>query len=148
MSVHKILDELENLLQYSTHIPFSNRLVVEEDELCRLIDALREALPNEIMEANRILNERKRIMDDVQKEAQTMVDQAQTYVSKLTDENMIKHQAEEQADLIIEKANQKARELEQQAICYADEVFAYLEANLEKVAEAVRDGRTKLKQDA
>lgn len=145
MSVYKILDELENLLQYSTHIPFSNRLVVEEDELCRLIDALREALPNEIMEANRILNERKRIMDDVQKEAQTIVEQAQTYVCKLTDDNTITHQAQEQAELIIEEARVKAKEFEQQAVVYAQDVFAYLEANLEKVTEAVREGRERMK---
>ena len=145
MSVHKILDDLENLLQVATHIPFSNRLVVEEDELCRLIDSLREALPNEIMEANRIINERKRIMDDVQKEAQTIVEQAQTYVSKLTDENTITHQAQGQAEQILEEAREKAREMEDQAVSYAQDVFAYLEANLEKVTEAVREGRERMK---
>lgn len=145
MSVHKILDDLENLLQAATHIPFSNRLVVEEDELCRLIDALREALPSEIMEANRVLNERKRIMDDVQKEAQTIVEQAQTYVCKLTDENTITHQAQDQAEQILEEAREKARTMEDQAVSYAQDVFAYLEANLEKVAESVREGRERMK---
>ncbi len=146
MSVHQILDDLENLLQSSTHIPFSNRLVVEEDELCRLIDALRETLPNEIMEANRILNERKRIMDDVQKEAQTTIEQAQTYVSKLTEENSITHHAQEQAAQIIEEAKERAREYENQAVSYAQDVFEYLEANIEKVAEAVREGRERMQQ--
>ncbi|KYZ77347.1 ATPase [Anaerosporomusa subterranea] len=146
MSVHKILDDLETLLQSSTHIPFSNRLVVEEDELCHLIDALREALPNEIMEANRILSERNRIMDDVQKEAQTIVEQAQTYVSKLTEENSITQQAQDQSNLIIEEAREKAREYEEQAVSYAQEVFAYLEANLDKVSEAVREGRERMRQ--
>jgi vacuolar-type H+-ATPase subunit H len=144
MTVYKILDELEDLLQRSSHIPFSNRLVVEEDELCRLIDALRESMPNEIMEANRILNERKRIMDDVQKEAQSIVDQAHTYVSKLTDDNSITHQAQAQADLIIQEAREKAKEFEDQAVVYAQEVFSYLEANLEKVAEAVRESRERM----
>lgn len=146
MSVHKILDDLENLLQSSSHIPFSNRLVVEEDELCRLIDALRETLPNEIMEANRILNERKRIMDDVQKEAQTTIEQAQTYVSKLTEENAITQHAQEQAAQIIEEARERAKEYENQAISYAQDVFEYLEANIEKVAEAVREGRQRMQQ--
>lgn len=146
MSVHKILDDLETLLQSSTHIPFSNRLVVEEDELCRLIDGLREALPNEIMEANRVLNERKRIMDDVQKEAQTTIEQAQTYVSKLTEENSITQQAHEQANQIIEEARERAREYEDQAVSYAQDVFAYLEANLDKVAEAVRECRGRMNQ--
>jgi vacuolar-type H+-ATPase subunit H len=146
MSVHKILDDLETLLQASTHIPFSNRLMIEEDELCRLIDALREALPSEIMEANRVLSERKRIMDDVQKEAQTTIEQAQTYVSKLTEENSITLQAQEQASQIIEEAREKAREFEDQAVAYAQDVFAYLEANLDRVSEAVREGHERMKQ--
>ena len=145
MTVYKILDELEELLQRSSHIPFSNRLVVEEDELCRLIDALRESLPNEIMEANRVLNERKRIMDDVQKEAKTIVDQAHTYVTKLTDDNSITHQAQLQADQIIQDAREKAKEFEDQAVAYAQEVFAYLEANLEKVTESIRESRERIK---
>lgn len=146
MSVYKILDDLETLLQSSTHIPFSNRLVVAEDELCQLIDALREALPTELMEANRVLSERNRIMDDVQKEAQTIVAQAQTYVGKLTEENSITQQAQEQSNLIIEEARERARAYEEQSLAYAQEVFAYLEANLEKVTEAVREGRERMRQ--
>ncbi|MDU4959963.1 MAG: ATPase [Sporomusaceae bacterium] len=146
MSVYKILDDLETLLQASTHIPFSNRLVVEEDELCQLIDALREALPTELMEANRILSERSRIMDDVQKEAQTIVAEAQTYVGKLTEENSITQQAQEQSNQIIEEARERAKVYEEQALAYAQEVFSYLEANLEKVTEAVREGRERMRQ--
>lgn len=146
MTVHKILDEMDILLQDSSRVPFTNKVIVEEEELARLIDELRDALPNEIMEANRIMSERKRIMEDVQKEAQTIVDQAQNYVSRMTDDASIKQQAQEQADVIIQQAKDRAQGFENEAVQYAEEVFKYLEANLAKVLESIQQGRDNLKR--
>lgn len=145
MSVYKIVNELEDLLNSSFSVPFANRLLVNEEEFGQLIDALRESLPNEIMEANRIISERQRIIDNAQKEAETIVTQAQTYVSKLTADNAITQQAQEQADKIVADAKEQAKVFEEQAINYGQDVFDYLEASLDKITQAVRDGREQMK---
>lgn len=146
MKTIEILDEMESLLVEAAKVPFTNKLIIEEDDLGRLMDELRETVPGEIVEAKRILAERQRILDEAQREAQTIIDQAKSYISKLTDENIITRQAQEQANEIIQQAQKEARELHNQALIYASEVFKHIEANLEKALEVIRQGYGSLQQ--
>lgn len=148
MSIDEILDELENLLVDASRVPFTNKRIIEEDDLARVIDALRESLPNDIAEAKHIISDRKRILDEAQKEGQNIVDQAKNYVMKLTDENVITQQAQENASSIIAEAQKSARNLQTDAVGYADDVFKHLEANLERALEVVRAGHNELYQQS
>lgn len=111
MNIEHILEEMEGLLLDASRVPFTNKRLIEEDDLGRLIDELREVLPGELMEANRIISERQRILEDAQKEAQAIIDQAKNYINKLTDENAITRQAQEQAGEIVQQAQKTARDL-------------------------------------
>lgn len=144
MTIEEILDQLEGLLLEAARVPFTNKRVIEEDDLARLLDDLREALPGEVVEAKRIVAERQRILEDAQREAQNIVDQAKNYIHKLTDENIITRQAQEQATELIALAKQDAKNLQNDAVSYADEVFKHIEANLEKTLEIVKQGHGKL----
>lgn len=146
MSIEEILDEMEIVLLDAPRVPFTNKRMVEEDEFARLLDELREALPVEVKEANKILNNRQKIMEDAQKEAQSIIDQGKNYVSKLTDENVITRQAQEQANEIVAQAQKSAGELQTDAVAYADSVFTHLEGNLEKTLEVIRQGHGALNQ--
>jgi len=146
MTIEEILEEMETLLLESSRVPFTNKRLVEEDELGNLIDELREVLPGELMEANRVISERQQILEQAQKESQSIVDQAKNYINKLTDENNITRQAQEQAGEIIQQARKSARELQSDSLGYADEVFSYLEENLVRTLEVVRQSHGKLHQ--
>lgn len=144
--IEELLDEIECILLESARVPFTNKRMVEEDELARVLDELREVLPGEILEASRIVKERQHILDDAQKEAQNIVDQAKNYILKLTDENLITKQAQEQAGEMLEQARKAGRELQADAFGYAEEVFRHIEGNLENALEVVRKGHTDLQQ--
>ena len=146
MSVEEILDEMENLLLVSSRLWFTNKRLIEEDELGRLIDELREVLPGELMEANRIITERQQILEQAQKDAQNIVDNGKNYIHKLTGENNITRQAQEQAAEILEQARKSSRDLQTDSTAYADEVFGYLEDNLVKALEVVKQGHKQLHQ--
>jgi len=140
MTIDEILEEMENLLVDATRVPFTNKRVIEEDDLTRLIDDLQAALPGEIVEAGRLLNERNRIIEEAKKEAQATLDQAKAYVERLTDENVITQQAQEQAAEIIQQAHNHARDLQCDALRYAEEVFTHLSSNLGGAMEIVQRG--------
>lgn len=144
MKINEILEQMETLLLSSTRIPFSNRRVVDEDDLLQLIDELHDSLPAVLMDAERIKAERQHIIEEAQSVAQDIVEQAQSYVSKLTEESVIIRQAQEQADEIVGTAKQSAEELKRDAVGYANDVFQYLEGQLEKTIEVVRKGRVDL----
>ena len=44
MSVNDILDEIENLVVDGKHIVFTNKSIIEEPDLVRLVDDLRNEL--------------------------------------------------------------------------------------------------------
>lgn len=146
MTIEGILDELEGLLIDAARVPFTNKRVLEEDDVARLLDELREALPGTIAEANKIMAERQRILEDAQREAQGIVEKAKNYTIKLTDENMITKQAQEQSNEILNQAQKQAADLHNDAVAYADQVFKHLSGNLEKALEVVRQGHNDLHQ--
>ncbi len=146
MNIEEILDEIDAILLEASRVPFTNKKVIEEDDLARLLDELREMLPEEISEAKGIVKERQRILDDAQKEARNIVEQAKNYISKLTEENVITKQAQEQANEIVLQAHKTARDLQGDAASYAVDVFKHIEANLAKALEIVHQGHCELQQ--
>jgi vacuolar-type H+-ATPase subunit H len=146
MTIEGILDELESLLIDAARVPFTNKRILEEDDVARLLDELREALPGTIAEASKIMAERQRILEEAQKEAHIIVEKAKSYTIKLTDENIITKQAQEQGAEIVTQAQQQASDLQNDAIAYADDVFKHLSGNLEKALDVVRQGHNELHQ--
>jgi len=147
MNIEHILEELENLLLEAPRVPFTNKRMIEEDDLARLLDELREALPGEVIEAKHIISDRQRILEDAQREAQNIVDQGKNYVLKLTDESIITRQAQDQANDMVNQARKTAYELQSDANVYADKVFTHLENNLEKALEVIRQGHASINQN-
>lgn len=144
MNIEEILEEIDTVLLEASRVPFTNKRVIEEDDLARLLDELREILPEEIAEAKEIIKERQRILDDAQREAKNIIEQAKNYISKLTDENVITRQAQEQANEIVLQAHKTARDLQGDATTYAIDVFKHIEGNLMKALEVVRQGHNEL----
>lgn len=130
MSIEEILNEMDELLLDSRHLPFTNKIAVEENDLVVLIDKLRELIPEEINEANNLLQERENIIKDAKCEADRIVEQAKSYAIKLTDNHEIVKMAQEQANTIIEQAKKNSRELKADSMNYADEVFKHLISNV------------------
>ncbi len=147
MSIEKLLDDMENMLVDAARVPFTNKRVVEEDDLAKFLDDFRELLPKEFDEAKRIIDERQRILDEAQKEAHNIVEQAKSYVIKLTDENVINKQAQEQANELVMQARKTAKDLQVDAASYADEVFKHILVHLEKTLDVVRQGHRDLQQN-
>lgn len=146
MTFEGILDELESLMIDASRVPFTNKRVLEEDDVIRLLDDLREKLPNEIVEATHIVAERQRILEHAQEEAQKIIEQAKSYAIKLTDENTIAKQAQEHSNEIVILAHKEAADLRDDAVAYADNVFKHLEGQIERTLEVVRQGRSEMNQ--
>jgi len=144
MTIEGILDELESLLIDASRVPFTNKRILEEDDMVRLLDELRGKLPGEITEATRIVADRQRYLEKAQEEAQNIVEQAKVYAAKLTDENMIAKQAQEHSNEIVIVAHKEADELRKDAVAYADNVFRHLEEHIQRAFEVVQNGHNEL----
>ena len=133
MKTEKLLEDLEVLIESSSRIPMTTKRMVEEDEIMRIIDSIQESLPLELEESRRIVADKDKVLADAQRQAETLIDQAKDYIAKLTAESELVKQAQEQANQIS-------------SIQYAGDVLKYVENNLEKTLESLRQNRESLKQ--
>jgi len=139
------LNELEELIETSTRVPLTRKVLVNEDQVLDLLDRIRTTIPEEIRQAKWIIQEREKVMSDSQKEAMRLLEDAQRKVSQQAEESEIVRKAKEVADSIIAKAEKQAMELREGAKSYADDILTNLLESLDKLSTQVDKGRSELR---
>ena len=152
MSVTDTLNQIENLVVNSKRMLFSNKSLIDDNDLTHLVDELRNELPQELGEAKQVVAERQKILGDANAEAAKIMEQAKEYAAKLTDENEIVRAAQEKSRLIMEqtkaqeteimeKTMANARQLRDDADTYANQVFDHLLASLQNALQVVQQAK-------
>ncbi|HEX3010685.1 MAG TPA: ATPase, partial [Syntrophomonadaceae bacterium] len=142
MDLLSALNELEELIETSSKLPLTRKVMVNEDRLLDLLDRIRTTIPEEIRQAKWIIQEREKVMNDSQKEAYRLLEDAQKQVEKQADESEVARKAKEIADDIVARAEDKANELREGAVSYADDVLTNLMESLDKLGRQIEQGRT------
>ncbi len=70
------LDQLEELVLDGSRIPFSGGRLVNEQDAIELMDALREALPGQIEQADALIRQREEFIAKARQQAEEIVAQA------------------------------------------------------------------------
>jgi cell division septum initiation protein DivIVA len=117
-------------MQESWRIPVSTFLVINEDELVDLVDQMRTAIPREVRQAERTIQEQDRIIAAAEDEASRIVQVAQEEAAQLAEEHAIIEAANQRAQTIIERAQREAEALKIEADEYAKEVLISLDSQL------------------
>ncbi len=144
MDTKKLLEELEYAVLNGRDVPFSNKKMVDQDEVTRIIEAINGSLPNELESAKRIVADKERIILDAQKQADNIIAQAKDYIAKITEESELVKNAQERANEIITYANQSADNMKESALVYATDVLKYVEENMEGTLDSLRKNRESL----
>src|SRR5574344_547429 len=111
MEIFTLLENLEEMLESGSKVPFSSKVMVDIDELRDILEDIRLKLPDELKQAKWVKEERQRIIEDAQKEADNIVKNAESKIVTLIDDNTITKQALAQKEEIIEKANKVSKEI-------------------------------------
>ena len=141
MAVSDILDAIENLVVDSHRVIFTNKSIINESDLIRLVDDLRNELPQELQEAETIMKDHDKILSEARDEAQRIVEQAKEYANRLVDESAIVKQSQEKAELIMAQAKaqeeeimsgtmERAQDMANNVNQYANQVFEHLVASV------------------
>lgn len=144
MDTRKLLEELENVIMNAGDVPFTNKKMIDGDEVARLIDAINQSLPNELDSARRIVSDKERILLEAEKKADDTIAQAKDYIARITEESELVKQAQERANEVVSSANKSAEELRTGSVTYATDVLKYLETNIENVLEYLKKNRESL----
>jgi vacuolar-type H+-ATPase subunit H len=145
MDIQHLLDRLEALLSDSRRI--GGKLIVDAQRSWDLIDQMRISIPEEVRQAQRVNQERDRIIAQAKEEAGRIIELARQDAAKLTEEHAITKQAQDLAETIQARARRDARNVQQEADEYVMEVLTQLDADLTRTLTVVRNGIDKLRID-
>ncbi|MDO5649266.1 MAG: ATPase [Gallicola sp.] len=158
MDLIQLIEEMEDLLDGASTVPFSKKVMVDADEVLEILTEMREALPEEIKQAQWVTEEKERIVTEAereadairkaaQKDADDMNKDAQKRFEALINEHDITRQAEKYGEEIVSKAEQNARVLKMQSITYVDEMLATTQNKIQDLLVVLEDNRKELKKD-
>lgn len=142
--IMSLIDQLEEVIDGSKQVPFSNNRVVNPDEVFDIVDEIRNSYPEDLKQARWIVKQQQEMAEDAERAANRVLEEAQERARALIAETEVVRAAEARAAEILEDARANEREIRLGAEDYADEIMANLEVNLGKLLTAVQRGRDRL----
>ena len=153
MKFKELIDELEEIIEDASKLPLSNKCVIDKEEVFNVVQQIRLAYPEDLKQAEYVKKERDRILQDAEKEAQIIKEEAKNKVAKLVNESEIVRLAKQKAAELLseaqndangiianaqEQAAAHAEEKEREIESYQDEVLNYIATILQR-AEATSE---------
>ena len=137
MEIFTLLETLEDILERSKNLPFSDKVIVERGEILDLIKEIRLKLPDELKQAKWIKEERERIISEANKDADDIVKEAEKRIISMIDEHEITKKAYEKKDEIVAEANEKYRIMDRETKAYADGILENVQTKVKALQDTI-----------
>ncbi|MCL2618435.1 MAG: ATPase [Defluviitaleaceae bacterium] len=122
-SLQDYLEMLEDLIEGSKTMPFSNKVSLDKEQIFDIINDMRLNLPNEIRQAQKIIDDHDRILGDARHKAAQIVNEAEHRAQEMADEHEIYKLAVEQSKELMDDTKRTTREMRNSTVDYADDLL-------------------------
>ncbi len=129
-SVETLLNRLEAEVMEARNVPFSDKCMIEREEILFLVRMIREGLPEELERAKWVLQQNRQLINQARREADAIMRDAEVQMARMIDEHEVTQQAMNNASALIEEANSQSAEIRGAAIRYARDMMTNLENHL------------------
>ncbi len=141
-----LLERLEEVLGAGSHLPFTSRTLVDDEECFAIIDQIRLSLPNEIRRARMLNSEREALLNEARAQADQILRSADNDARERVKDHYIARQAEAHAGEMIANAEHDAAQVRRDVDEYSYRVLLDLDQRLEGLVTTVRNGLEALEQ--
>lgn len=139
MTIDEILEMMDDLLDSSVTVPFSNKKrLVDADKFRECIDNIRYNLPTEIKRAKEMVADRSEILTDANAQAEDIIKKAEERAKKLVSESEIVKQAQEAANDLTTQAKAMDQSIRKAMTDKLDSTLGETEKALQKALNEVR----------
>ena len=144
MNIMVLIELLEETLRNASSLPLTPKKLVDVDTCFDLIRNLRIDMPEDIKDAEQIVADKDRILNDAEMEAQSIIAEAEKRFRMMLDEHEVTRRAHDNADEIIARANAESQEIRLGAISYATELLDRMEQGTRKMLDDIVRNRDDL----
>lgn len=146
MDIDFLIDRLEGYILEESPKLLGNRLV-NEDEVRGYLAQLRQAVPQEIEQARRIIHERDAVIERARQEAEGILAKARDEGERMVSSHQFVVDAQRQARIIAQEARQEAEVLRGDANEYVFDTLSQLQAELTRQLRVVENGLHRLETE-
>ena len=132
--VMTLLDDLEEILANASKVPFSEKAIVDSDEIRSIVDDIRLSMPKDIQQAKWVKDEQDRILNEARSEYDKVIIAAKKQAEYLVENDIIKKEAEKRADALISEAENHSRYIKLRSYEYVDKLLFDMQNDSAKVA--------------
>ncbi|MDY3971390.1 MAG: ATPase [Clostridia bacterium] len=142
MDIMEIVDMMEETIEKASAVPLTGKVMIDKDELLDYIQEIRLVYPDELKEAKWVKEERQRILSEAESRAEAIQKNAEETQMQLIDEHEITKRAYEQANELVNAAQQKSIEIKTDTDQYVDDILNDAEHRLDLLLRKVREDRS------
>lgn len=122
-NIETSLENIDRILAEAKAMPFSTKLLIDEEELSRLVEDIRLNMPVEITQAKKIAQERRDILNDAEAHAEEIIDKARQRADIMIEQHQITKEAKAAADGILQQARDESAAVRAEAKTHAREIM-------------------------
>ncbi len=116
MSIDEILEEMDELLDKASSVPFvPHKKVIDGERMRELINDVRLNMPHELKEAKKIEFDCQRILNEAKINAESIIRKAEERAAQIVSREAIVTEAKKKAVDLLTKAQNAAKNLRQNA---------------------------------
>ena len=169
VALEKLFEEFYTMITEARSVPFTEKIMLDEDDLVNLIEDLKNAIPREIKSATQVLEEQKNIVNKAYADADRIVQQAKNEAERIigvaqaeADAKIRQEEVVKQASAVAEEikanalryqeetkaaADEYALRVKQDSLQYADGMLGYLGENLQSALQGLQDNRQNIAKE-
>ncbi len=144
MKTIDLINELEDLIEKGSTLPFSSKALVNPEEALEIINEIKQTLPKEVHEAREIVNQKQQILMEAQNDADLIKKEAEQSLNDMINNNQITKDATRQAEKIVEVAQEQAKSIRVGTQHYADKILYNLQLELKQLNDTIEEDRKEL----
>lgn len=138
-----LVDRLEELVGIGKRVPFSTRVMIEEEDFLAIVDQLRDTVPNDVRQAQRVIREREAIVAGAQAEASKILEVARQQAEYIVSQQGVLNEARQRGEELLRQVELEHRrslgQIDQYALQQFTRVEDAVQQALQLVMDAVRD---------
>lgn len=130
MDVIKLLEYLHEIVETSSKVPMTGKVVMDKKETLEIIENIIHHLPDELKKAQWVIEEKERILSEAIQEAENLKKENLNILKKQIENHDITREANMRAEEIIASAQRSAKAMRLGARDYANEILNELDREL------------------
>lgn len=145
-NIEDVIGTLYDMVQDARSVPLAaEKCILERDRVLDILDEIIAQLPSDLKQSRTIVESRNELIGQARREAEMIIRKAQEQAKQLVTKEAICMEAKQRSDEMIAQTEQRIKELKKVSNDYMDDALRRTEDVIAQSLKDVRDTRAKFR---